>query len=111
MRGSVVVSVVGEVDIATTTQLSEALCEALRSGAKRLVCDLSEVGFLDASGLRALLVSRRRALECDAVLDLVCPQALPRRVIGLTGVDTVVPCHDSVAEAVDAQEQRAIVSD
>ncbi|MHB1553809.1 MAG: STAS domain-containing protein [Acidimicrobiales bacterium] len=41
MGSSVVVSVTGEVDIATTDQLSEALGTALRSGPKGLICDLS----------------------------------------------------------------------
>ena len=35
------ISAVGEVDIATNGQLLEALDAALRTGAKRLVCDLS----------------------------------------------------------------------
>jgi hypothetical protein len=47
---SVVVSVIGEVDIATTTQLSDALGMALRRGVKGLVCDLSGVSFLGRPG-------------------------------------------------------------
>ena len=104
---SVVVSVSGEIDVATTAQLSEALSAALRAGVERLVCDLTDVGFLDASGVRALRIAGRRAGACYAWLDLVCTQSLPRKVVRLTGLDTVMPCHDSVAEAVEAQEQRS----
>ncbi|MHB8247124.1 MAG: STAS domain-containing protein [Acidimicrobiales bacterium] len=85
MGSSVVLSIAGEVDIATTAELSEALGTALGSGVKRLVCDLSGVGFLDAAGL----------------------QSLSRRVIALVGLDSVFALHDRVAEAVDAQAQRA----
>jgi len=103
---SVVVSVAGDVDIATAAELSEGLDAALRCGARRLVCDLTGVGFLDASGLRALLTVRRRAIACCGWLDLACTQAQPRKIIQLTGLDAVFVIHGSVAEAVDAQEQR-----
>ena len=56
---SVVVSVTGEVDIATTPQITE-LGAALRLGARGLVCDLTGVSILDAAGLMALLLARRR---------------------------------------------------
>ena len=103
MGSSVVVSVTGEVDIATTAQLSTALGAALRRGAEGLVCDLTGVSFLGAAGLTALLVARRRAIACHTWLDLVCPQPLPRKVIALVGLDAVFTLYDSVAEAVDAR--------
>lgn len=103
---SVVVSVTGEVDIATTAQLSDALGAALRRGAMGLVCDLTGVSFLDAASLTALLVARRRAITCQTWFDLVCPQPLPRKVIALVGLDAVFTLHDCVAEAADAQAQR-----
>lgn len=101
---SVVVSVTGEVDIASAPQLSEALCAALASGGDRLICDLGGVSFLDASGLRVLLNARQSAIASGARLDLVCTQLMPRKVIRLTGVDALVPCHDTLARAAEAQE-------
>lgn len=99
---SVVLSINGEVDIATAAQLSAALDATISSGARGLICDLSGVSFLDASGLTALLNARRRAIASDVFLDLVCMDSMPRKVIGLTGVDTLVPCHDTVARAAEA---------
>ncbi|MHB1582758.1 MAG: STAS domain-containing protein [Acidimicrobiales bacterium] len=100
---SVVVSVTGEVDIATTDQLTEALGAALHRGAVGLVCDLTSVSFLGAAGLTALLVARRRAIAGHSWFDLVCPQPFPRKVIALVGLDAVFSLHDGVAEAVGAQ--------
>ncbi len=106
MASSVVVSVTGEVDIATAAQLSEALGTALRRGAKGLVCDLTGVSFLGSTGLTALLVAQRRTIARHSWFDLVCPQPLPRKVIELLGLDAVLNRHDRVTEAVDAQAQR-----
>lgn len=104
---SVVVSVTGEVDIATVAQLSQALDIALHRGVKGLVCDLTGVGFLGAAGLTALLVARRRAIAGHTWFDLVCPQPLPRRVIALVGLDAVLSPYDRVADAADVQAQHA----
>jgi len=106
MGSSVIMSVTGEVDIATTDQLSEALGAALHRGPKGLICDLSGVGFLGAAGLTTLLVARRRAAACHAWFDLACSQPLPRRVIALAGLDAVFSLHDHVAEAATAQARR-----
>ena len=106
MGSSVILSVTGEVDIATTDQLSEALDAALRPRTEGLVCDLSGVSFLGAAGLTVLLVARRRAIACHAWFDLVCPQPLARRVIALVGLDAVFSLHDRVAEAAAAQARR-----
>jgi len=106
VRRSVVLSVAGEIDLATVPQLSEALRVAIRSGTARLVCDLTRVSFLDASCLRVLLIARRQAIALDAWLDVVCTQSMPCKVIRLTGLDTVIPCHDTVAEVADAQARR-----
>lgn len=107
MSSSVILSIAGEVDIATAAELSEALGTALGSDVKRLVCDLSGVGFLGAAGLTSLLWGYRHAIACRAQFDLAGLQPLPRRVIALVRLDSVFALHDSVAEAVDAQTQRA----
>jgi len=100
---SVVVSVTGELDIATTARLSDALGAALRRGVMGLVCDLSGVGFLDAAGVTTLLMGRQRAIACHTWFDLVCPQPFPRKVIALVGFDAAFNVYDRLAEAVDAQ--------
>jgi anti-sigma B factor antagonist len=56
----VVVSVQGDVDLATAPELEAALARALEGPAARLVVDLRGVEFLDSSGL-SLLVRQDRA--------------------------------------------------
>lgn len=103
---SVVVSVTGEIDIATTAQLSHALGATLSRGTKALVCDLSGVDFMGAAGVTTLLAARRRAIASHTRFDLVCPHPLVRKVIALLGLDTVLYLHDSVAAATNAQAQQ-----
>ncbi len=61
----VVVSVRGEVDLATAPTLESALERAREASAGRLVVDLRAVEFLDSAGL-SLLVRQDRAARADA---------------------------------------------
>ena len=50
------VSLIGDVDMATEQQVIEALSGI---AAQAVIVDLSHVGFLDSSGIRALVVGHR----------------------------------------------------
>lgn len=74
--GCTVVALRDEIDIATATLIAPALDDATSDGSPRLVVDLSEVSFLDCSGLSLLCRARRRALDREGRFWLVC--ACPR---------------------------------
>jgi len=67
-----VVEVAGEVDMATSPQVTEAV-EAAPDGCRRVVVDLSEVTFLDSSGLNSLVGSRRSLGARGIELRVVSP--------------------------------------
>ena len=63
----------GELDLVCARVLREQLLSVLRPGAGRLVVDLSEVSFCDASGLAVLVGTGRRARLLGGVLRLAAP--------------------------------------
>ena len=89
-RGYVVVTVAGEVDIATVTRLRERLFELAASG-RNLVVDLDQVSFIDSAGLAALVGAARRADAHGASLQVVCTRPRTRQLFRLTGLDSRVP--------------------
>jgi len=106
LESSVVVSVAGEIDIATAPELSEALGAVVCRHPGGIIVDLTDVDFLGAAGLTVLLDARKRATACDTWFDLVCPQALPRRVIALAGLEVALSLQDTVFGAAAAQTLR-----
>ena len=56
------VSARGDIDLSTLAKAVAALGEA-RAGARTLIFDLREVGFMDTSGLRLVIEEQRRAQE------------------------------------------------
>jgi anti-sigma B factor antagonist len=99
--GYVVVTVAGEVDIATVARLRERLF-ALATGGLPLVVDLDQVSFIDATGLGALAGAARRAAARGASLHVVCAQPRTRRLFRVTGLDRQLPLVRDLGEALQA---------
>jgi anti-sigma B factor antagonist len=98
----VVVTVVGELDMATAPRLRQALVEATGHGARGVVVDLGAVDFLDSTGLGVLLgaVKRIRGVGGDLVLARAAPQVA--RVFEVTRLIEILPIHGTVESAVAA---------
>lgn len=90
-RGRVVtVALSGELDIASTDRVAEALVEAQPTGSGRLVIDLRRLSFLDSSGLRTLLAAHSRADEGGGRVSLVAGPGPVRQLLDLVQVGEVV---------------------
>jgi anti-anti-sigma factor len=87
MQGdSAVVVPTGELDIATAPALDRELEQAFASHTARVVLDLRELEFIDSSGLRTLLIARRRADAAGAQFSLVAGDRALERTLEIAGV-------------------------
>ena len=75
----------GEVDMATSSQLRDALDAAIEAGATTIVLECQGLGFLDSSGIGVLVAARDR-LGDDGALVLDSPPGNVRKVLDITGV-------------------------
>jgi anti-sigma B factor antagonist len=100
--GYPVVAVRGEVDVYSAPALKESLTELLHSGVHTVVVDLSDVAFLDSTGLGALVEARASATEAGGSLALVCNQGRILKLFTITGLDGVFAIHPTVEDAVSA---------
>jgi anti-anti-sigma factor len=96
--GTVEIAVAGELDVARS-ELSRALRSALDGGAERIVVNLLDVSFIDSSVLRDLLLAHRDVQARNGWIRLVYTNHLIHRVIGVTGLDRVLPQYSSVSGA------------
>ncbi|HZP27915.1 MAG TPA: STAS domain-containing protein [Acidimicrobiia bacterium] len=79
--------VVGEVDVASSPTLRARISEMIDDGADRIVLDLSQMTFIDSSGLGVLVGALKRVRELDRKdLVLLGLQGPPRRVFEITGL-------------------------
>jgi anti-anti-sigma factor len=81
----------GELDIATAPQVDEAARTMLAEQVRELVIDLSQLTFVDSSGLRMLIALNDRANEEAWKLGLVRPSEPSLSVFQITGADENLP--------------------
>ncbi|MDH6544050.1 STAS domain-containing protein [Streptomyces sp. SPB4] len=93
----VVVHVGGEMDIDRAPMLYDALHIAItrESGPYEIVADLSEMSFCDSAGLNALIRAHHTATEHGKHLSLRAPRPQMRRLLGITGADSLFPVTDA----------------
>ncbi|MFY9932688.1 MAG: STAS domain-containing protein [Streptosporangiaceae bacterium] len=96
--GGTVVAISGEVDVCTEAPLQQSLLRIIRECGAKLMLDMSGVSFIDCAGLRALLLTRRRAEMRGVFLRLIATSAAVRRVIELTGAQDALAMERSTTD-------------
>lgn len=82
----VVVTIRGELDLATRDEAEALLVDAEQSAARAVVIDLRDLRFLGSTGLSILVASAGRA-TLRGVGHEVIPSEGVRRLLALTGMD------------------------
>lgn len=86
--GSIILSLRGDFDTATLSSVRESIEQILVDTAPATIAfDLSELTFMDSSGIALLLTIAR---QVDSV-QLRNPSLIVRRVIELSGLETALP--------------------
>jgi anti-sigma B factor antagonist len=97
-RGTVI-TVSGELDIASSTELEQVL-DGLRE-AKLVVIDLRQLEFVDSTGLGVLVRAHQHALEHGNRVALVRGPGQVDRLLGLTGLESQLLIADTVEQLLD----------
>jgi anti-sigma B factor antagonist len=93
----------GDLDIASVGDLRAALSAAAREGAGAVIVDLSQVTFIDSSGLGALVELHRRLRRSGRRLVVVAPGgSAPAVLLDLAGLRGRLPISETRRGALDA---------
>jgi anti-sigma B factor antagonist len=93
-----VVRVVGEAD-ATTPALGQTLRAEVAKKPRVLLIDATQLTFVDSAVLHEIVLACRRVRASDGHFGLISPATEVARILHLTGLDSVVPVHDSLEQA------------
>jgi anti-sigma B factor antagonist len=88
----------GELDVASAGALTEAVSQQSSQGVTKIVLEISQLDFVDSTGLRAILAAQRLCEErgCDLTLTPSADE-LPgqvRRLLEVTGLLAQLPFGD-----------------
>ena len=88
----------GEIDFTSSGAVQSALLAMILPGGGAMIVDLSRIAFLDSSGLGVLVQALRTAVEQDTRLLVVASEPV-RKLLRLTGLDTVLETYNELAAA------------
>jgi len=81
-----VLTVRGELDAYSAPGLEDQISRLVAENVDDVVLDLSQTGFLDSSGLRAILTAQRRLDENNGRMRLRAPSEAVTRLLEITGL-------------------------
>jgi anti-sigma B factor antagonist len=100
-----VLRVSGTLDIATAPGFGIRVAELIRRGENDIVVDLSDVTFLDSTGLSVLLNINRRATRARLGSAVICPDGRPRVPIRIARLEDTLRVRDTETEALRCVEE------
>lgn len=80
----------GDLDIYSVMAFRDVASEAGRTAAPYVLVDLTTAGFLDSTGIAALVATRRRLQLKKSELGLVAGRGAPLRLLKMVGLDQVL---------------------
>lgn len=101
-KGIPIIRLNGELDAYTCAQLREEMIEVIENSSPNIVVDMSDVEYIDSSGLGTLVGGLKRSSEKGGKIAVVCVAGQIRKVFEITGLEKVFPIFDDEAEALAA---------
>lgn len=101
-KRQLVLAVEGRLDAETCNTLKQAFHDHVAGGRQLVTVEMSQVSFIDSSGLSALISGLKTLRQAGGGLNLAAVGAQARTALRLTLLDTVLPIFDTVAEATAA---------
>ena len=96
---SVIVGVIGDLDLATAPDLRSQILRQLDDDERLFVVDLTACDFIDSIGLGTLIGCLRRIRGAEGHLELVVPSEKQRRIFELCDLDRILALHLDVDTA------------
>lgn len=97
-----VIAVAGEIHVTTAPEFSALLNDSATRGRTAIVLDLTDVVFIDSTGLSVLLNALRRVTRAGGSMALVCTNPTVLRLFEITRLDSTFAIHADLNAALRA---------
>ena len=90
---------IGRMDVETSPEVRQTILDLVEQKVNTVIVDLSQVEFMDSSGLSALVSGMKALRRIEGKLNICNANAQIRTALRLTMLDRVLPVFDSLDEA------------
>ena len=95
-----VIPFVGDLDAHTAPTLQKAVDRTIATApSSSIIIDLTDVPFIDSSGLSVIVAAHSRLTDAGAGVRLVANSPRVTKVLALTGLDAIIPTFPTVEAA------------
>jgi len=96
--GNYKIQVSGQVDLYTSPNLRKAILDTVDKSNSQITVNLSQVEYMDSSGVATLVEGLRSAMKQKKSFKLLSPSAPVRKVLNLSRLETVFSIVESEDE-------------
>ncbi|MFQ5450645.1 MAG: STAS domain-containing protein [Nitrospinaceae bacterium] len=100
-NGTVTVKIKGEIDMSTSSQVRDYLGHYFKENQKVVVVDLSDVSYIDSSGIATLVEGLQWSHSCKKKFRLTGLSPMVKDVFEIARLLTVFDIYDSKEEAIE----------
>ncbi len=96
-----IIDCAGEIDLYSSTRLRGALMKAIQAGGPSVLVNMSDVGYIDSSGIATLVEALQLSRQTKTRFGLFALRSNARSVLELARLHKVFNIFDSEQEALD----------
>jgi anti-sigma B factor antagonist len=98
----VVMEMHGRITMGSDSQKIEwGLAELLKESQKKVIFDLTDVSYLDSSGVGILMMCHAKLKKAGGILYLVGAQGMVEDALVMTSVNKIVPLYSTASQAAE----------
>jgi len=102
MGQQAIVALPEHIDVSNASQIRDELLSVINRGAAALIADMTATLSCDQSGADAVMRAYQRARASGTQLRLVVTAQIVQRVLGINGLDRLIPVYPSLEAATAA---------
>jgi anti-sigma B factor antagonist/stage II sporulation protein AA (anti-sigma F factor antagonist) len=100
----------GRIDLANAEPFKDALLAAVAAARTAVILDFSGIEYVSSAGLRSLMVASKTARPRGVALGVAALQPVVKEIFSISRFDLVVPCFETVRDAVAKLDPGALAS-
>ncbi len=100
-----IITLEGELSIFFKEEVENIVQESIEKDMYKFIFDLSNVSYIDSSGLSILILAGNTAFKNGHKVRLVSPTAQVKYVIDIARIGQILSYHESVEEAINSFKQ------
>jgi anti-sigma B factor antagonist/stage II sporulation protein AA (anti-sigma F factor antagonist) len=108
LEGSVILRPAGRIDLSNAEPFKNALLDAVAAAKTAVFLDLSGIEYVSSAGLRSLMIASKTAKPRGVALGVAALRPVVKEIFTISRFDLVVPCSDTLREAVAKLDPAAL---